>query len=109
MSALTLTLAPNGEPVTNDDLFLCEACVQTACEILGAKPAQSSRQLQEIRRLEIENRQIVIDAQVMSSMPLSTQPPSPGGVKVGVQFIRISPEDSDYLVSFIARGLALRI
>jgi hypothetical protein len=37
-----------------DDLHLCEACVRSGAEALGLKPELHTRQLKEIRRLELE-------------------------------------------------------
>ena len=37
-----------------DDLHLCEACVRSAAEVLGLKPQLHSRQLREIRKLELQ-------------------------------------------------------
>lgn len=37
-----------------DDLHLCEACVRAAAEEIGFKPQLHSRQLREIRRLELK-------------------------------------------------------
>lgn len=39
----------------SDDLHLCEACVRELCEVAGMKPETNRRQLNEIRRLEVEN------------------------------------------------------
>lgn len=49
-------VAPGGVTVTTDDLYICEPCLKSACELLGLKPALHGRQLREIRRLEIETQ-----------------------------------------------------
>lgn len=36
-----------------DELHLCEACVRSAGEVLGLKPALHARQIREIKRLEV--------------------------------------------------------
>jgi hypothetical protein len=51
---LTIAVLPwTGDQPSHDDLYLCEDCVKKACELLGAKPELSQRQLREIRRLEL--------------------------------------------------------
>lgn len=37
----------------SDDLTICERCLKLAIEVLGEKPELHTRQLREIRRLEI--------------------------------------------------------
>ena len=51
----TIAILPwNGELGGHDDLFICEACAKSMCELLDLKPELHTRQLHEIRRLEIE-------------------------------------------------------
>lgn len=38
-----------------DELHLCEACIRNAAETLDLKPGLHRRQLNEIRRLELDN------------------------------------------------------
>lgn len=50
----TAKIWPGGVPSSNDDLYLCESCVQRATEILGLKATLNARQGREIRRLQLE-------------------------------------------------------
>jgi hypothetical protein len=50
-----LAIVPGiGEQYRHDALYLCDSCVRQAAEVLAFKPELHRRQLQEIRRLELE-------------------------------------------------------
>lgn len=52
---LTIEVLPwNGEQSSHDDLYLCEACVRKAAELLAYKPELHARQLAENKQTAAE-------------------------------------------------------
>jgi len=49
-----IAVDPHGALVTFDDVFLCDGCVRAAAALLEVKPELHSRQLREIKRLELQ-------------------------------------------------------
>lgn len=55
----TIAVLPwTGDLGGHDQLGICESCIREMAELIAFKPERNQRQLQEIRRLEIENEHL---------------------------------------------------
>lgn len=51
----TIAVIPwTGALGNHDDFYMCEKCARALCELLDMKPEVRTRQLQELRKLELE-------------------------------------------------------
>jgi|HubBroStandDraft_6_1064221.scaffolds.fasta_scaffold140219_3 hypothetical protein len=78
-------IAPDGAGAvldSIDDLHLCASCVRSAAEVLGLKPELHSRQLNEIKRLELRSDQWEAYAKRLEAT-LQDRPERPPGTRRG--------------------------
>jgi c-di-GMP-binding flagellar brake protein YcgR len=75
-------------------------------QVASMREAAPYRKGMFLRKMEvtIENRQIFFDARVANILRI-TDDPRRAGVKVGIELIRISPLDKQFIAAYVARNL----